>query len=274
MSLPLDPTTWQPLEDWPALHHGVVHVFAVALTPREPGDLGAMVATLDKRERERAARFKIAEKREEFIICRASLRRVLAGVINKPQVHKPEQLTFRYGRRGKPYLGAISAVGGIESPSTSLQFNVSHTQGIALIAVTPRVPLGVDIETVRAKVTCDKLAERFFSPRESRAILALRGDAQREAFFRVWSRKEAFIKAVGEGVALGLDTFDVSHDVDRAELLAWRCAGDWRADFPDTQSISREPGDWSMASLPLGDGVVGAVAACSPEMAVRCWAME
>src|SRR5919199_1621700 len=115
----------------------------------------------------------------------------------------PPQLCFTYGRHGKPALA--TGTGGVP-----LRFNVSHSHGLALYAITRDREVGVDVERIRPEVAQEKIAERFFSPREVTVLRALPTPLQATAFFACWTRKEAYIKATGDGLSLSLKQFDVS----------------------------------------------------------------
>jgi 4'-phosphopantetheinyl transferase len=149
-------------------------------------------------------------------------------------------MRFAYGPKGKPDLAPGSAVGGI-------RFNVAHAGGLALVAVTRGREVGVDLEQVR-DVDVEGIAERFFSAREVAALRRLPPAIRAEAFFRCWTRKEAYVKATGDGLSAGLEQFDVSLlPGDPAAMLAHR--GD-----------PSEVGRWSLRDLAPAPGYVGALA--------------
>ena len=172
--------------------------------------LDSLYEILGPQERERAMRFRFAEHRREFIVCRGTLREILAPYL---ALH-PGRIAFSYNRYGKPYLR-----------DSDIHFNVSHSGGWALQAVARDCEVGIDIERVDARFASDQIPERFFSPREVAQLRALPMSRQTAAFFRCWTRKEAYIKARGLGLALPLDSFDVSVGADDPPAL-WR-AGDW-----------------------------------------------
>ncbi len=115
----------------------------------------------------------------------------------------PEDISFSYGNYGKPALVS-------ESGADAVRFNISHSRGTALYVVTRGREIGVDLELIRDDVEVEQIAERFFSPREIAALHALPVYLRRRAFFLCWTRKEAYIKAIGEGLSLPLDQFEVS----------------------------------------------------------------
>ncbi len=178
----------------PMLAADEVHVWAVSLAVG-PERLAQLTALLDEEERRRAARFAHQPSREQFVITRASLRTLLGRYLDLP----PQAVRFSTEPLGKPAL-----------VSEALHFNVSHTQGMALMAMTRIGPIGIDIEESRKYPSHRDIAGRFFSPAEVEALRSLPEEASDEAFFQVWTRKEAFLKALGMGLAHGLERFEVS----------------------------------------------------------------
>ena len=187
---PCDPPTDPPAAD-------EVHVWSIDLD-RLPVGPDALAAALTPDELDRAARYRFGRVRDQFVACRGLLRRVLGGYVRTD----PRSVPITYYQAGKPVLA-----GG------TVEFNLTHTDGMALIAVGRR-RLGVDIERVRVLPDADGLVERFFSPAERAAYRAVAADRRPAAFLRGWTCKEAVIKAVGTGV-LALDGFDVELDPDR-----------------------------------------------------------
>ena len=204
--------------------------------------LELLYATLSAEERERAGRFRFAEHRRHYIACRGMLREVLASYLDV----FPSQVKFEYNEYGKPTLRG-----------TDVRFNVSHSAGRAMFAVTRGREVGVDVEFVDERFVQEQIPERFFSPREVETLRSLPADQQTDAFFRCWTRKEAYIKARGLGLALALDSFDVSLRPDvPAELLGG--AGDWSLrEIPAPEgfqaAVVSEGWDWrvSMREMPL-----------------------
>jgi 4'-phosphopantetheinyl transferase len=159
-----------------------VHVFSL------DGDVPRLAGLLTPDELERAARFRFDRDRNRYIVCRGTLRELL-GVTGR----------FVYGPYGKPRL-----------EGSEIRFNVSHSHGLGMIAIAQGREVGCDIERIEQKFADEQIPERFFSPAEVAALRALPEPEQCEAFFRCWTRKEAFIKACGMGVSLPLDSFDVT----------------------------------------------------------------
>jgi 4'-phosphopantetheinyl transferase len=166
-------------------------------------DVGAarireLQSLLSWEERERAQRFRFDRDRDRFIVCRGTLRELLDL---RADQH------FEYGAFGKPRLAG-----------SEMQFNVSHSHGVAMIAMARGREIGCDIERIDPAFADDNIPERFFSPYEVAALRAFPAEEQCAAFFRCWTRKEAYIKACGMGVSLALDSFDVTLDRPAALL--------------------------------------------------------
>lgn len=152
-------------------------------------------ALLSRDEQERMARFRFEIDRENFIFCRSMLRILLASYLGT----SPAELCFAYSAHGKPSLAG---------PSSNLQFNLSHSHGIVLFAFSQGKRVGVDVEHVRRDLNVQEIASRFFSAAEKRALTQC--SDMHDAFFHCWTRKEAFVKARGEGLSCPLASFDVS----------------------------------------------------------------
>jgi 4'-phosphopantetheinyl transferase len=170
----------------------------------------SLAALLSAEERDRARTFRFERDRQRWIARRGLLRRLLGRYLGVD----PAELRFVYGPRGKPALAAPAA----------LAFNLSHSGGLALygISAASSIRLGVDVELIRSDLAHLPLAKRYFSPAEQSALQVLPRSQQLAAFFRCWTRKEAFVKALGEGLSVPLDSFDVSLSAGEAQLLAWR----------------------------------------------------
>jgi 4'-phosphopantetheinyl transferase len=161
-------------------------------------------------------------------------------------------LRFCCNAHGKPAL-----VPG--SWAEDLRFNLSHSYGLALFAFAPHRDVGVDVEYVRPSLTDDRLAERFFSTQEVTALRALPESAQAEAFFHCWTRKEAYIKARGGGLSIGLASFAVS------------LAPGHLTNLPITGHGGPEAGRWSLRALVPGRGYVACLAAEGADWSPALW---
>jgi 4'-phosphopantetheinyl transferase len=173
------------------------------------------------------------------VVARAALRSILSGYLDQP----PGCLAIAYGPHGKPFV-----VGGPE-------FNLAHSHELALCAVAAR-PVGVDLEWRRPIEGLAAVAASAFSPKEREALAALPTAQRLDAFFRCWTRKEAYVKARGDGLRAPLDGFDVSLDPTDARLLASRLD-------------PAEPSRWSLASLEPDGAYVGALAIEGPLPPIR-----
>ena len=177
---------------------GTVEVVSVRLDC-EPAAVGELAQCLSDAERQRASRFAFDRDRRRFIVGRARLRHLLASRLGVP----PEAIELVYGPRGKPALSPGFA-------DLGLRFNVSHSEDVAVYAFSRGREIGVDVEAVRELRDADDIAARFFSRRENEAYRALDPRDKPLGFFNCWTRKEAFIKALGDGLYHPLDRFDVS----------------------------------------------------------------
>lgn len=229
------------------LENDQVHVWRASLdipTSR----LIQLETTLSIDERERADRFYFKKDRDHYVVARGSLRALLGHYLEMD----PGRFHFRYSPYGKPELVE-------EFNHDDIRFNISHSAGMGLFSFSKGRDIGVDIEYVREELADEQIAIRFFSTTEVEALLALPKNQQKEAFFTCWTRKEAYIKARGEGLSLPLDQFDVSLSPgEAAELLGTR---------PDPGEAAR----WSLHELVPGKGYVAAVAVRAHKLQLKCW---
>lgn len=184
----------------------------------------------------RANRFHLPRDRQYFTATRALLRTLLGSYVGCD----PETLTFLYSNTNKPALGSGHSAGQVE-------FNASHSGSKALLAFARKRQLGVDVEQIRNNFDHEALARRFFSPAEQEELEALQPSERCRGFFRGWTRKEAFIKAVGAGLSLPLDSFDVSLAPGEQNAL--------QATRPDAREASR----WSLREIDAGEGYEAAL---------------
>jgi 4'-phosphopantetheinyl transferase len=152
--------------------------------------------TLASDEIDRAARFRFRSLRQSFIIARGALRHLLGHYLET----QPANIRFSYGSNGKPAI----------TPFVGIQFNMTCSGSLAAIALTADCTIGIDLEQVRPMPDMQQIAERFFCPEEAAEIMSLPLDERERAFFCCWTRKEAYIKAVGEGLSIPLDSFRVT----------------------------------------------------------------
>lgn len=228
---------WAPAPAGPlALPHDEVHVWRASLRP-PPAVLVRLEATLSPDERARAARFRFDQHRVAFVAGRG----VQRGILSRYTGLAPAALAYREGSHGKPELDGAAGGAGI-------RFNVSNSGDFALYALTLRREIGVDLELIRPMPDGIDIAKRFFSAPENEVFAGLDEEVRDLAFFRCWTRKEAYIKAVGEGLSMPLDRFDVAFAPgEPARILS-------------TRGNPGEAERWTMLSLDPGPGYVGALA--------------
>jgi 4'-phosphopantetheinyl transferase len=190
-------------------------------------------AVLSDDERARAARMVVQLHAARFIAARSGLRRILGHCLGRD----PAALAFALGPYGKPHLQA----------APDIAFNLSHSDHLAAVVVTSAMPVGVDIERIRP--VSDGLAARFFAPAEAAALAGVPQAARLAAFHACWTRKEAYIKAIGTGLATRLDSFAVSLDPSAPARLLW---------VADDANAGQ---NWQMHSFVPANGFAGAIAA-------------
>jgi 4'-phosphopantetheinyl transferase len=210
-----------------------IHVWRVELGATAQ-EIAAYEATLSEDEKARAQRFHFERDQVRFVIGRGRLRELLGQVLHVV----PRTIEFEVSDKGKPFLA-----GPLRD---RVYFNVSHSGDLALIALGGTPLLGVDIETMR-DIEEEEIAKRFFCAGECAKLRALQGHARREAFFRCWARKEAFMKAVGLGFSLPLEDFEVSVGPEEPAALLWLASGEAVA-------------EWSIQDLPAIAGYKAALA--------------
>jgi 4'-phosphopantetheinyl transferase len=230
-----------------ALQHGEVHVWLADLNHSRFADRD-IDCILSQEERERAARFYLQRDRNHFTAGRAMLRSILGRYLNTD----PRHLQFSRGPHGKPALAT-------ERGSDALCFNLAHSHDVALCAVARGRDIGVDVERVRADVNVDLIAERFFSQREIAALGSLPPERKLTAFFTCWVRKEAYVKARGDGLAMDLDSFSVSLSPGEPAALL------------DVQGHPEEALAWSLTELDFDPSFAAALAVRAGECRVRWW---
>ena len=199
----------------------------------------------------RAARYHRETDRVRFIAGRGMLKVLLAQYLHV----RPDEIGFKSNRWGKPYIPSG------RYPSAPM-FNYSHSHGLALCALTRERMVGVDIERVRPSVDYADIAARFFSAQEFEAIAAQPEPMRQRAFLSCWTQKEAFVKALGQGLSIPLDRFSVSVGSQVATSVTYEGWG-----FPETTR-------WSLRELNLGADYVGAIALEGDLPQLQCWSWE
>ncbi len=203
---------------------------------------------LSGQERQRADQFRFADKRNQFVSTRARLRQCLALGTGLPA----GKIEIETDASGKPFLAG-------QARCSDIHFNISHTNGLALIAITRAQPVGIDIESVAQNIQYTRLAHNYFSTREKNAIASLPSGQVPAAFFACWTRKEAVLKAVGTGLAHGLDSFDVATAPEITHCQA------------ELQSDDGLVNTWYIETLPCETGFAGALAYQKKPVGIRYW---
>lgn len=180
----------------PPLDHTQVHVWTASLSTGGTA-LAELRAVLVAEERARADCIRAPQLRRRFIVSRAILRRLLSIYLRVAV----SELRLGYGAHGKPYVASVSG----------LCFNLSHAEDTVMYAFASQREVGIDIESTTRDVDIEGVARQAFSPIECEALTSLSPDARRAAFFRIWTRKEAYVKARGDGLGYPTRTFSVWH---------------------------------------------------------------
>jgi 4'-phosphopantetheinyl transferase len=209
-----------------------VHLWQAPLNDHFADSLKHLLST---DEIARAERFHFARDRNHFVAARGLLRVLLSTYLGI----NSEQLQFAYADKGKPSLE--------ETQRGAINFNLAHSHGMAIYAFAHQRAVGVDLEYVREELAGEKIAERFFSRREVEMLKKVPAELRKQAFFNCWTRKEAYIKARGDGLSMPLDQFDVSLGPgDPAALLR-------------NHMEPAETTRWTMRSIPAPSGYVAAL---------------
>jgi 4'-phosphopantetheinyl transferase len=238
---------WHTARDSTRLSNDEVHVWRLRINPAEcfPGD---SMTILSADEIERKDRLLFQTDKNRFAATRVTLRRILGSYMGI----SPEKLTFRYGSYGKPCLSA-------EDHIEDLRFNVSHTHDLALIAVSRKRDVGIDVEQVRAETAYESIAHRIFSASELRAFHKLPPSSRMSAFYATWTQKEALVKALGQGISFSFDRIEVLFD-PRPSTTIFNIDG---------QAI--DSNSWWLISLHPAADYRAALAAQGPPCSIRFW---
>ncbi|WP_405556664.1 4'-phosphopantetheinyl transferase superfamily protein [Streptomyces canus] len=213
-----------------------VDVWTVPLD-RPPATVATLSRILSEREAERADRCRFEADRRRFIVAHGALRLILAGCLDVP----PEELRLQRGRHGKPRLAG----------SSDLRFSLSHFGELALVAVTRHREVGVDVDRLRPGLPVEPFAERFFPASDARFVAAAAGPTERaERFLRLWTRKEAVVKAAGARLVQGLGLTVLTDAESVADVVR--------------DPSGQIPGAWSVCDLPVPDGCLAALAVAGP----------
>ncbi len=237
---------WRVPPERIALSGSAVHVWRAALNLAE-AQVAALGATLNADEQARAARLRVEDKRRAFVAARGILR----DILGRYQGLSPSDIQFAYTAQGKPELAAAQAGG--------LHFNLAHSGDLALVALARGRPLGVDLERKLPREAPDLLVERFFSAGERAAFGRVPPEHKALAFLLGWTRKEAYLKARGEGLTLPLNQFEVTLSPGEPPALV----ADWHSPPSATP--------WVLLDVEAGAGYVGALAVPGPVGELAAW---
>jgi 4'-phosphopantetheinyl transferase len=236
--------SWQPSSQQPAPAPGEVHVWRIELAAGS--GLPADSAVLSSDERERAARLLCEHKRARFIAGRSAMRRLLGHYLGAA----PQALVFSYGPHGKPAL----VTGASE---TILTFNFSHSEDLALLAVATDREVGIDIEYRHRDISVDSFARHILSESEVAALQRLPEEQHKQALLTAWTHKEAYVKALGEGLARSLKSFSTGIADDETALRL--------------EDASGEPRTWKFTPLTVHPDYLACLAAQGSDWTPRCF---
>jgi 4'-phosphopantetheinyl transferase len=226
---------------------GEVHIWRATLS-QSVSTVKSFLNILDRDEISRAEGFHFEKDRNRFVVAHGVLRIILSRYLSVP----PQAVRFCYGLYGKPALTE-------DSGGRALRFNMSHSQELGLYAVARDRRVGIDLEYVRGDFASEQIARQFFSPGEVATLCSLPAHLQTKAFFDCWTRKEAYIKAKGQGLSLPLHQFDVSlAPGEPAALLS-------------TRENPQEALGWTLLELTPGSGYVAALAVEGHDWRLNCW---
>lgn len=245
----MPPLSWAVASALPSLLPAEIQVWRIDLEQPAPVE-EQLAALLTPDEQARAARFASSSLRRRYQVARGALRWLLGNYLGR----KPADLRLGYGPHGKPFVQDETG-----NPAR-LCFNLSHTQDMALLALAWEAAVGVDVEyTRRAAPELESIARRFFAAGEYRALVNLPAAERWAAFLRGWTRKEAFIKAVGDGLSHPLAAFEVTLE------------GEESAEILSINGDSAEAAHWTLAHLDPAPDYVGALAIRQRHWPIRAW---
>jgi 4'-phosphopantetheinyl transferase len=242
-----EPCSWASPPARLQLDGGAVHVWRFPLDP-DAECLERLRAILSADEQARAARYRFAKDQDAFVAARGRLRSILGLYLDR----EPAALRFEYNVQGKPSLPA-------ELSDDRLRFNLTHSHNLALCAVACRRELGIDLEHHRPELAGETIAERFFSAREVATLRALPPSLQQVAFFACWTRKEAYMKAVGGGLTIPLDQVEVTLHPEEAPALL------------STLDGPSDAARWCLRALAPGPGYTAALVVEGHGWQLHCW---
>ena len=237
--------TWKKTPDTLSLSKDYIDVWLCDLKQLS-GEINNFYSILAEDEHERADKLKVEDKKQQYIITRGALRQRLGLLTNID----PKDFVFEYFEHGKPVLNN-------DARFTDITFNVSHSNDLALIAIAQEQNIGIDIEKINHELNHQALMTRFFSEAEQTEFQTMPDANRAKAFCACWTRKEAFIKAVGDGVSYGLDNFDIAVDPENQ--------------IPEINLHKSSDETWSAINLPINDEYMACLVNDRNNISVRCW---
>jgi 4'-phosphopantetheinyl transferase len=238
---------WLPAPSNLALSQNDIHVWCVRLNTARPR-IRKLQNTLTIEEVKKANRFRSEKDRERHIVARGVLRDILGRYLNTP----PEQLRFTKGKHGKPALS-------LDQGDLGLHFNMSDSHHLVVYAVTRYRQVGIDLEHIQPIPEMEQIVERFFSIPEKEAFLAISPHERLDAFYRGWTRKEAYIKAKGQGLSIPLHQFEVSiASGEKAALL-------------NVYGDRKEASLWSLHEITPAPEYIATIALEGHDWQLSCW---
>jgi 4'-phosphopantetheinyl transferase len=231
---------WLPAATVPVLADNELHVWRASLD-LSPAVFQRVESTLDAHEKKRAEKFLVPQARERFVAARGILRELLGAYLELD----PENVALSYGPQGKPSL--------LPAHNSKISFNVAHSQGMGLFVFASGREVGVDIERLRPDFRGMEIASHFFSEDEIAELKKLPQSLAEQAFFGCWTRKEAYVKAQGEGLSIPLRSFTVG--------------------FAESEQLLQDEAGarWSCYALEPAVGFAGAVVAAGENWSLRFW---
>jgi len=239
-----DSVSWLAPPELPVLNNEEVHVWRVPLE-MTPYHLKALERLLSADESDRAGRFHFQKDRDHFVAARGILRSILGRYLKT----NPANLKFSYGPYGKPELEK-------NTNQEMIRFNISHSRGLALCAVTHKREIGVDLEYINSDSSFGSIAEQYFSERDAAALNAFPEHLRPQLFFQLWTRKEACLKAQGRGL---------SGDLKQVHVPG--CTGE----FPEANGPSQEESLWLLLDLAVLPEYASALVVEGHDLQFKFW---
>ncbi len=244
------PLSWSSVPSKLYLTRDEVHVWCVNLDVLDL-DINCLKHILSKEENDKADSFHFKDDRENYIGRHVMLRKILCRYLSL----EPDKINFRYGFHGKPSLSNYFK-------ADKIYFNLSHSKGLVLYAMTRGRKVGVDVERVTSGIMDEQFISYVFSQKELSTIQSLPMDMRTNALFRSWTRKEAFVKALGQGLSYDLKRIDVSAALGEKSIIS------------NQNCYAHSSCCWSLRDIELGPGYAGSIVLEGYNWALKCWKLE